>query len=81
MRSSSTCKASVSHQLREIIERSGKSLYDLETAAEIPRGTLSRFVAGKRSPNLATIDRLVEVLPIRLVEVERKVSKTRGKKS
>ena len=40
--------------------------YELAEAAGVDRSVLSRFLAGKRSITLETLDRLAEVLKLRL---------------
>jgi plasmid maintenance system antidote protein VapI len=63
---------SLSEQLRQIINDQagdGKaygSVYDLAQAAGVDRSVLSRFIAGKRTMNLDTVDRLAELLKLQI---------------
>jgi len=56
-----------SEQLRQAIKASGMSAYAVNFAAGVDRGTMSRFLAGKGGLSLATVDRLVAVLGLKLV--------------
>jgi ribosome-binding protein aMBF1 (putative translation factor) len=59
-----------SEQLREIIQAAIEdgygSAYELAQAAGVDRSVLSRFAAGKRTMNLDTVDRLAELLKLRI---------------
>ena len=55
----------LSDQIRAAIARSG-SLYELAEATGVDRGILSRFARGERTITLATADRLVDALKLRL---------------
>lgn len=56
----------ISEQLRDVLGRED-SLYDLAREAGVDRGVISRFVNGKRTITLETLDKLAEVLKLRLV--------------
>jgi plasmid maintenance system antidote protein VapI len=60
---------SLSDQLREIIRAEMKdgSAYELARDAGVDRSVLSRFMAGKRTMTLETVDRLAELLKLRIV--------------
>jgi plasmid maintenance system antidote protein VapI len=57
---------SISDQLREAIGNADLSAYELAQEARVDRSVLSRFLAGKRSLTLDTVDRLAAVLKLRL---------------
>ena len=57
---------SISEQLREAIGKSDMSPYELAEAANVNRSVLSRFINGHRSITLETLDRLAEVLALKL---------------
>ena len=56
----------LSAQLRERITSSPLSPYELAEASGVDRSVLSRFLAGKRSLTLDTVDKLAAVLNLRL---------------
>ena len=56
----------ISEQLREAIAKSGLSPYELAEASGVDRSVLSRFLNGRRSITLETLDRLADVLKLRL---------------
>ena len=56
-----------SEQLRQAIERSGMSRYAIGQAAGIDKATMSRFMAGKVGLSLESIDKIVDVLRLKLV--------------
>jgi transcriptional regulator with XRE-family HTH domain len=58
---------SLSEQLRELIAAAGLSVYELARDAGVDRSVLSRFLAGKRTITLETVDRLAVVLKLRLI--------------
>ena len=66
---------SFTEQLRREIKASGLSQYRISVEAELPREILSRFVAGKSGMSLASVDKIVEVLGLRLVKDEAARSK------
>jgi hypothetical protein len=59
-------RQSLSDQLRAAIAASGRSEYDLSTAAVVDQGSVTRFMRGERSWTLETADRLAEVLGLEL---------------
>jgi transcriptional regulator with XRE-family HTH domain len=66
-----------SEQLRQAIERSGMSRYAIGQAAGIDKATMSRFMAGKVGLSLESIDKIVDVLRLKLVaEPSHKTKKT-----
>ena len=56
----------ISEQLRDTIGKSDLSAYELAEAAGVDRSVLSRFLNGRRSITLETLDRLADVLKLRL---------------
>jgi plasmid maintenance system antidote protein VapI len=56
----------ISEQLRDRIATSPLSPYELAEASGVDRSVLSRFLAGKRSLTLDTVDKLAAVLKFRL---------------
>jgi len=56
----------ISEQLRDQIATSKLSPYELAEASGVDRSVLSRFLAAKRSLTLDTVDKLAEVLKLRL---------------
>jgi plasmid maintenance system antidote protein VapI len=56
----------ISEQLRERIATSPLSPYELAEASGVDRSVLSRFLTGKRSLTLDTVDKLADVLKLRL---------------
>jgi plasmid maintenance system antidote protein VapI len=58
----------LSEQLREIIraEMRDGSVYELAKDAGVDRSVLSRFIAGKRTMTLETVDRLAELLKLQI---------------
>ena len=57
----------ISQQLREAIDASGMSRYRICKELGLPESTMSRFMAGQRGLALTTVDRLGELLGLRLV--------------
>lgn len=57
----------VSDQLREAVEASGLSRYQICKLAEVDQAAMSRFMAGK-GLTTESIDRLCDVLKLRLVQ-------------
>jgi transcriptional regulator with XRE-family HTH domain len=55
-----------SDQLRQAIERSGLSRYAIGKATGIDKGTMSRFMAGHVGLSLESIEKIVDVLDLRL---------------
>ena len=58
----------ISRQLRAMIEARGLSAAELGRAAGVDGGVISRFLNGERDVRLETVDRLAEVLGLRLIE-------------
>jgi plasmid maintenance system antidote protein VapI len=56
----------ISEQLRDRITTSQLSPYELAEVSGVDRSVLSRFLTGKRSLTLDTVDKLAEVLNLRL---------------
>ena len=56
----------LSEQLRDRIATSRLSPYELARASGVDRSVLSRFLSGQRSLTLETVDKLAEVLKLRL---------------
>jgi hypothetical protein len=57
----------LSDQLRELIESSGMSRYRICKEIGLPESTMSQFMAGHCGLALATVDRLGELLRLRIV--------------
>ncbi|MCY2953422.1 MAG: hypothetical protein NTU53_15805 [Planctomycetota bacterium] len=57
----------VSQQLREAINASGKSRYRICKEIELGESTMSHFMHGQCGLQLSTIDRLGELLGLRIV--------------
>lgn len=66
----------LSQQLREAIEKSPMSRYELSKKSGVSQSTLSKFVLGQR-PGLSfdALDRVGRVLALRLVSSRRSVPK------
>lgn len=62
----------ISDQLRAALLAGGDSIYQTAAAAGCPRSSLSRFLAGRRSLSLATVDRVAAQLGLRLVPTGRR---------
>ena len=63
-----TSRQVISRQLRAMIEARGQSAGELSRASGVDRGMILRFLAGKRDIKLDTVDRLADVLGLRLIE-------------
>ena len=61
----------ISAALREQIESSGRSLYELAAKAGMARGVLSRFMRRERDICMATADKLCRVLGLELKATKR----------
>jgi ribosome-binding protein aMBF1 (putative translation factor) len=61
-----TAAGSLSESLREAIQRSGKSAYQIAKAANVSPIVVSRFLSGERDIRMETADRLAEVLALKL---------------
>ena len=66
----------ISRQLRQVILDSGLTAYTLGKEAQIDPGMIQRFLNEERDIRLDTLDRLADVLGLRLVEGAR--SRTRS---
>ena len=66
----------LSDQLRAAIDASGMSRYAVAKAIELDQATMSRFMSGKAGLSVETIDRLGELLGMRLVATKKP---TKGK--
>jgi transcriptional regulator with XRE-family HTH domain len=60
-------KKSFSEQLREAIEACGTTRYALCRSVGVSQSALSRFMSGERGMNLATLDKLAEVLGLEII--------------
>lgn len=70
--------AKLTDQLREAIDGSGMSRYAVAKAIELDQSTLSRFMAGKSGLALDTVDRLGELLGLKLAATK-KPTKEKGR--
>lgn len=68
----------ISQQLREAIDASGMSRYRICKQIGLDESTMSHFMAGRCGLQLSTIDRLAELLGLRIVAEER-TGKTKGR--
>ena len=57
-------KDSITNVLKSAIKKSGQSHYALAKKADCTPSQLDRFVSGERDLNLATADRIAQVLSI-----------------
>jgi len=74
--------AKFSDQIREAISTSGTSRYALAKQVGVSESALSRFMSGKQGLTLASLDKLAEVLGLRLITTVQRVAKRspRGRK-
>ena len=63
-----TSRRVISNQLRAIIRARGESAGELSRASGVDRGMILRFLAEQRDIKLDTLDRLADVLGLRLIE-------------
>ena len=63
-----TSTRTISRQLRAMIQARGRSAAELGRAAGVDRSVLNRFLADERDITLDTVDRLADVLGLRLIE-------------
>jgi ribosome-binding protein aMBF1 (putative translation factor) len=70
--------AKLTDQLREAIDSSGMSHYRVSKEIGLDQSTLSRFMSGKAGLALNTVDRLGELLGLKLV-VTSKPEKGKGR--
>lgn len=68
-----TNNRTISTQLRDAIRDSGLSVRELGLQANIDDGMIHRFLAGQRGLTTSTVDKLGEVLGLRLIEGGRRV--------
>ncbi|PQO37587.1 XRE family transcriptional regulator [Bremerella cremea] len=69
---------SIAEQLREQIETSDKSRYEIARQSGIAQSVLARFVAGETSLSMANVEKLVSYFELELTE-RPKGKKHRGK--
>jgi plasmid maintenance system antidote protein VapI len=60
--------------LRDTIQKSGRTHYDLGKSADVPIAAIDRFISGERGLNLATAAKLCEELGLTLTPIKRKKS-------
>lgn len=65
--------AKLTEQLRTAIDGSGMSRYAVAQAIELDQSTLSRFMSGKAGLSVETIDRLGDLLGLKLVTTKKPV--------
>jgi DNA-binding phage protein len=70
----------LSDQLREAVRRCGKSRYRISQETGITQAQLSRFVNGHADLALATIDKLIECLGLKIKIDNKASSKKRNTK-
>ena len=68
----------LTEQLRDAIDASGMSRYRICKEIGLPESTMSHFMAGKCGLALTTVDRLGELLGLRIV-AEKKIRKNEGR--
>jgi transcriptional regulator with XRE-family HTH domain len=61
-----------SDQIREAVNASGMSRYAICKAIGLNQGAMSRFMSGKSGMSMAALDRLAELLGLRVVDGRRK---------
>jgi len=59
--------ASIAEQLRQAIERSGKSRYRIAQESGVAEAVLSRFMSGERDLKLGTTNKLCVAMGLRVV--------------
>lgn len=62
----------LSDQFRQAVDASGKSRYRIAKETKISQATLSRFMSGERGLSLEYLDKLAELLELKLVMPRRK---------
>lgn len=65
-------------QLIDAIEHSGMTRYAISKATGVPQSQLSRFVHGQEGLSVESINRICEVLGLRLVGPAKKSSNKKG---
>ena len=69
-----------SDQVRRAINRSGMSKYRICELIELDKSVMSKFMSGKSGLSVETLDRLGEVLKLRVVAGVRQAPAVRSKK-
>jgi ribosome-binding protein aMBF1 (putative translation factor) len=69
---------SVSEQIRDAIEHSGMSRYAICKAIEMDQGAMSRFMSGERGLSLEMVDKIGELLGLRIVARKSKPKSKKG---
>jgi transcriptional regulator with XRE-family HTH domain len=64
-------RATLSDEIRDAIERDGRSPYAIARDAEVDPATLSRFLAGLRAMTTDTLDRLAPTLGLHVTAATR----------
>lgn len=72
-------EASFSDQIRKLIEESGETRYRITLECEIDKGLMSRFMAGKATFSMETLDRLAKYLGWRVVALDKKQTAPKAK--
>jgi hypothetical protein len=67
MRNMKDKRMKLSDQIRRAVDDSGLSRYAICRIGAFDKGMMSRFMAGKRGLSLTTLDRLADVLALRIV--------------
>lgn len=65
---------SIAQQLRQMIESSGISRYEIARGSGVAQSVLARFVAGETSLSMANVEKLVSYFDLELT------NRTKGKK-
>jgi transcriptional regulator with XRE-family HTH domain len=60
-------RATISDQIRQVIESSGLSRYEICKQAGIDQAAMSRFMSGERGLSTSTLDKLADVLGLEIV--------------
>jgi transcriptional regulator with XRE-family HTH domain len=68
-------RINLSDQIRQAIEKSGKTRYAISKATGIAEATLSRFMTGERGLPMKTLDKLGDYLDLRVAAVRRRRDK------
>jgi transcriptional regulator with XRE-family HTH domain len=61
-------ESTISDELREYVEASGRSQFKLAQEAGVYPSAICRFVKGERLLDLSSVDKLAKVLGLRLVQ-------------
>jgi plasmid maintenance system antidote protein VapI len=59
--------------LRDTIQKSGRTHYDLGKSAGVPIAAIDRFISGERGLNLATAAKLCEELGLTLTTQQKRI--------